>query len=332
MPKVSVNIITYNRAKYLEECLTSIENQNYSDLEIILIDDASTDETFEVIAKFKKFPIKYFKNNTNKGIPFSRNLAISQSNGSFICILDSDDIISENRIEKSLSVFEKDANINLVCGFLQKRGETNYSFDNRLLEPLDIYTSLFFENVIVHSTVMVRKNWIETKLYNEQFALAEDYNLWIKSITCNNVKMIPEVFCFYSFHGGNISIQKADLLKQFYYKIVFQNLLEKFNTPTINLERALFMPNYFFATINEIENFRSIVLKKVSHTEGINKFLFKDLFHKFLINYQSHILNNFLSSTQSYSSFYQYFKNIKNLLFYYSFKNNLRIIKKMLHV
>lgn len=105
LPKISVILSVYQGEKYLKKSIRSIIKQNYENIELIIINDCSTDKTEEIILKLKKKynQIKYIKNSENKGAYFSRNLGIMQSNGDFITIQDADDISDYSRISKSLA-------------------------------------------------------------------------------------------------------------------------------------------------------------------------------------------------------------------------------------
>ena len=97
--KFSIIVPTYNREKYINRCIDSVLNQEYTDLELIIIDDGSTDNTENIISKYDDKRIKYFK-NTNHGIGYSRNFGIDKSTGDYIFFLDSDDYIEEDMLIK----------------------------------------------------------------------------------------------------------------------------------------------------------------------------------------------------------------------------------------
>lgn len=105
-PLVSVNMPCYNCSKYIKQSIDSILNQTYTNFELIIIDDGSTDNSVEVIKEFSDKRIKLFENITNQGIVYSRNRAVENSKGKYIAILDSDDIAYPTRIEKQLNFME----------------------------------------------------------------------------------------------------------------------------------------------------------------------------------------------------------------------------------
>lgn len=115
---VSVIVPTYNREKFLFDCLASIENQTYENIEIIIVDDGSTDLTLEVVRKFKKLSerkLQYFRFEKNGGIPRALNKGYELANGNFQCQLSSDDLWYDTKIEKQMKIFEKeDSKLGLI--------------------------------------------------------------------------------------------------------------------------------------------------------------------------------------------------------------------------
>lgn len=111
---VSVIIPTYNRAGFLEEALKSVLNQTYSNLEIIVVDDGSTDNTKEVLKPFKD-KIKYFYQE-NKGPAAAKNTGLKSANGEYIAFLDSDDLWPSSKIEIQIENISDSENVNIVMG------------------------------------------------------------------------------------------------------------------------------------------------------------------------------------------------------------------------
>ncbi|GAH83893.1 unnamed protein product, partial [marine sediment metagenome] len=114
---VSVIIPTYNRADMVGRAIQSVINQTYQDFEIIIIDDASTDNTREVAREFQEREkrIKYFKHEINKGGGAARNTGIKNSKGEYIAFLDSDDEWYPEKLEKQIEIFNKnDENLGVV--------------------------------------------------------------------------------------------------------------------------------------------------------------------------------------------------------------------------
>lgn len=168
-PLVSVIMTAYNSSGFIRDAIESILNQTYNDLELIVIDDGSVDETGNIVNSFKDRRIKLIRNETNQGQSFFRNLAIKEASGSFIAIMDSVDIAYYNRIDKQINYLIEHPKISICCSWAdsideenQVTGQKRLNFDEDILK-----LKLLFENSIIHPTVMWRKSdFIENKYWN----------------------------------------------------------------------------------------------------------------------------------------------------------------------
>ena len=185
-PKVSVIIPTYNRENLIKRSINSLLSQTNQDFEIIIADDASTDNTAEVIKSFQSDKIRYFRLEENSGQCVSRNRAIQMARGEYIGFLDSDDEWLPEKIEKQLSVFETsdDPKLGAVyCGFIEKdeiKNQTNIINRDNLRG--DIYKSLLQGFCPSTPTMfLVKKKALEkVKGFDENLPTFVDYDLWLR--------------------------------------------------------------------------------------------------------------------------------------------------------
>ena len=132
-PKISIIIPIYNVEKYIEECLVSVFNQTYTNLEILCINDCSTDSTLQKLEQLKSADnrMRIINNEKNLGLARTRNRGIHETKGDYLYFLDSDDILPQNTIEKMLS-YAQEENIDIVVGRLQAfTEEENKRFNRR---------------------------------------------------------------------------------------------------------------------------------------------------------------------------------------------------------
>lgn len=118
-PDISIIIPVYNGENYIKKCIDSLINQTKRDIEIIIVNDGSTDNTEKIIKEYDDERIKYFKNK-NKGIGYSRNFGIIKSTGNYLMFIDSDDYIEENACEELFDRCKKDDLDLLVCDFYRE--------------------------------------------------------------------------------------------------------------------------------------------------------------------------------------------------------------------
>lgn len=187
MPLVSVIMSVYNDSKYLSEAINSILNQTFKDLELIIVDDASTDESLAIIENFrlKDHRIKLLKNDKNLGLTANLNRMIEIAKGDFIVRMDSDDISDLERINEQLKIFQTNSEIELVF-------TENHIIDDsgkllfKAYKPSNIYkiTSLMkYYNYIPHSSVMVSRDFFyKYGLYDKSFKVGQDHELWLRAL------------------------------------------------------------------------------------------------------------------------------------------------------
>ena len=110
MPKISILVAVYNSAAYLPQCLDSLLGQTLHDIEVLCVDDASTDNSLAILRQYaeRDTRVKVFALDENHGIAFARNVALSNASGEFICFVDSDDWLAPNALEAVCKTFTDD--------------------------------------------------------------------------------------------------------------------------------------------------------------------------------------------------------------------------------
>ena len=182
MPRVSVIIPTYNRSDLLKDAIASVLSQNYSDYEIIIVDDGSTDDTQAVVSSYKSPKIIYFFQN-NCGRSAARNSGISLARGEYIAFLDSDDIFMPNKLELQTSFLDAHTSYGMVYSYANNVDENRqfltHHYDGNLSGQ--IYPDMLFirNNFITTPTVMVRAKILsELGGFDVKMHMCEDLDLW----------------------------------------------------------------------------------------------------------------------------------------------------------
>ena len=179
---VSIVITVYNGEKYIKDCLTSLLNQTYKNIEIIVVDDGSIDNSLHKLKAFEKIDsrLKIIKNNINIGITKSLNIGIKKTNGYIIARQDIDEIATKDRIEKQVQylIREKLVLVGSNCinlypnGFMTEWGYYNNAKLNHILK----YRSPF-----PHGTALfIKQIFLDCGGYDENYKTSQDYDLWIK--------------------------------------------------------------------------------------------------------------------------------------------------------
>lgn len=165
-PLVSVNLATYNRAHLVSRAISSVLSQTYLDLEIIVVDDCSDDDTWRIVDKYKKQDsrVKYIRHNTNKKLAVSRNTALRESRGKYIAFMDDDDEwIDRDKISKQVAMLESlPCRTGLICTGVLLVSEDGRRQEKFVRHPADLVAHILARNGIIYSpTVMVRRAIIE---------------------------------------------------------------------------------------------------------------------------------------------------------------------------
>jgi len=209
-PTFSVVIPTYNRGELLRDAIESVLFQTDQDFEIIVVNDASTDNTNEVLYTFTDKRIKKIEIEKSGIVATVRNIGIKESKGSLIAFLDSDDLWYPKKLQKVREVFEKDEKIVLVCHdmLLTRQGKFVFihrygPFENNMYERL-----LFRGNCIGSSATVVRRKAIEKIglfVEDKNFLGAEDYECWLRLSKIGYFYFLSEILGEYRILRNNIS-------------------------------------------------------------------------------------------------------------------------------
>lgn len=198
---VSVIIPCYNAEKYIEMAVRSIMNQTYKNLEILIIDDCSTDDTFNILKRLanEDSRIKLEKNEKNSKIVKTLNKLIDKANGVYIARMDADDISAPERIQKQVEFLENNPEYG-ICGTNAWRIDCNNRIIGKSLLPCDSEDINIVNNffcVFYHPTIMIRAMLYKTNLYREEYLYAEDLELWHRLLKLTKGKNLKESLFYY---------------------------------------------------------------------------------------------------------------------------------------
>ena len=194
---VSVIIPCYNQGKYIEETIQSVLASTYTDLEIIVINDGSSDSLTNNLLKTKEWPKTRIYHTLNQGVSASRNFGIKKSSGKYILPLDADDKIDRTYIEKAIKIFENSSDVLLVYSRAIFFGRKN----KKWLLPEFSMEIMLCQNVIYCSAIFRRSDFDKTGGYNSNMKGGfEDWDFWLSLLEIEgggNVIRIDEPLFFY---------------------------------------------------------------------------------------------------------------------------------------
>lgn len=207
-PLVSVIIPVYNRKSLLDDVIKSVYAQTWKKIELIIVDDASTEDVFPVVKKYHDKGIIYHRLSINSGAPRARNIGVSLATGEYIAFLDSDDTWDKSKIEKQVSVLSQCSSTGLVYTGIRKLSQ-----EGRLLGYKTpnhrgrLFQILLNDNVIGStSVVMLRKEvFLETGGFDEELKSRQDLDLWLRCSKITDIDFVPEPLVNYLVHNDRIS-------------------------------------------------------------------------------------------------------------------------------
>lgn len=208
---ISVIIPTYNRAKTIMRSINSVLNQTYNDIEVLIIDDGSTDETKDVIKNIDDDRIRYIKQE-NSGACVARNHGISIAKGEYIAFHDSDDEWHLDKLEKQLKIMEKN-NASIVCckmiGAKRNGGKKYY--------PCHLKNGFINGNInlfgIGTQTLLAKKEVFEKNKFDPEMPRYQDFELLLRIIQNYNIYYIDEALVNYNIGDDSISVNPVKLEK-----------------------------------------------------------------------------------------------------------------------
>ena len=211
MPKVSVVIPTYNRARFIVDTIHSVLAQSFQDFEIIVVDDGSTDNTAQVVSGL---PVTYIRQE-NQGGPVARNNGLKVARGEYIAFLDSDDALLENALEKGVEVLDRHPEVGFSYGWAYLMDEKGHIFGLRRSRSRHSYVregreeigELIFGNYIPSPTSMIRRSCLEEvgAFDPELRVVSEDFELWVRLAKRYAVAYIAQPLAKYRVHPHSLS-------------------------------------------------------------------------------------------------------------------------------
>ena len=208
-PRITVFMPVYNTAAYLKECIDSILTQSFSDFELLIGDDGSTDSSAEIVSSYSDSRIRFFK--FQHDYIRTLNALLDEAKGEYIAKMDSDDIMHPNRLAIQYKYMEAHSNIDLLGGRMAAfREKTNKTLHEVYVKDGRVTLSDLINGCcICHPTIMFRASAINSPnrfRYNKDMVYAEDYDLWVRLLTCGKkIHNLPEILAYYRLHDSQVT-------------------------------------------------------------------------------------------------------------------------------
>ncbi len=221
-PLISVLLSVYNDDENIKKSIDSILSQSYKNIELLVIDDGSTDNTYEILNGIKDSRVKIFRNKDNLGLTKCLNILIKKSKGQILARQDSDDISLPTRLEVQYNILHKSQLDACTTRAFIKNTKRSIP---RLSHLLPVSFVIKYKNPFIHGTLMVRKNVVlNIGMYDENIEYAQDYKLFVELLKKNyKIKILKNKLYVLNMEN-NISSLKKEEQQNFFRKIQKENL------------------------------------------------------------------------------------------------------------
>lgn len=212
-PRVTVLMPARNAAAFLPASLESIFVQTYRNFEVVVVDDASGDQTSDILAGASDQRLRVFRLERRAGVAAALNAGLGLARGRYVARMDADDIAMPDRLERELELLERERSVGIVGGNLQPvdvQGSPLGAPTNVPTSPGHVRWMLHVHNCVNHPTVVARRDVLEgLGGYRTGAEPAEDYDLWVRAIEVTHIANVPDVVVRYRLHEGSSSTANA---------------------------------------------------------------------------------------------------------------------------
>lgn len=219
-PLVTIGIPNYNYSHYIVETLDSVASQTYPNIELIIVDDLSTDNSIEIInnwiSNYKgNIKIKFIKNKSNVGLTKACNIILKKAKGKYFQPLDADDIILRTKIEKQVPILENSINTALVysnVAVINEKGEvtnadycSRINYDKNEMPSGNIFNDLLTFNFISLPSVLINTEMAKAIGGFDETLRVQDYYMWLKLSKQHNIEYASGNYAYYRVHSISMS-------------------------------------------------------------------------------------------------------------------------------
>ena len=236
MPLVSVLVAVHNDASHVEAAVESVLRQTLDDFELVVVDDASTDETPALLSKYKQVVV--LRNDEQLGLAASLNRGLDAAQGRYVARLDSDDVALPHRLERQVAHISSDGRLAVVGSAVvdvnerDERGRTHVMPSG----PTPLRWHALFSSPFFHPTVLVDREALDGLRYDPEFLESEDYDLWTRLIAVADGDNLREPLVLKRVHAGQASQRRGDVQESFQRRVALREIERV--APAVDAEAA----------------------------------------------------------------------------------------------
>ncbi|WP_069789917.1 glycosyltransferase family 2 protein [Cyanobacterium sp. IPPAS B-1200] len=258
MPLISVIIPVYNGEKTIQETIKSVLQQTFTDFELIIINDGSTDNTLEKIAQIEDDRVKVLS-FANQGVSAARNLGIANSQGDYLAFLDTDDLWTEDKLELQLKALQENKEAVLAYSWINnidKNSKFLRSYSHILLNGY-VYEKLLISNFLgtASNPLIRRKVFAEIGNFEESFPYAEDWDLYLRIAKKYDFVCVPLPQILYRISSNSLSTNTTKMEK--YGLLVIEKNFADISPSLKSLKKSTLSDFYMYLSLKSVEGIPS---------------------------------------------------------------------------
>lgn len=281
MPKISVVIPTYNAINYLPEAVGSVLRQSFTDFELIIVDDGSTDNTAQWVSQLQDDRINLIC-QAHQGKSVARNAGVEAAKADYIAFLDADDIWETAKLEQQFNYLQTHPNIGVVYAWTAIADEDGIPTGHLVASTLegDVWEELIQKNILAcGSTPMVRASCFKTVgLFNRNLPYAQDWDMWLRLAAKYHFGVIPIPCVRYRCHAGNSSKdwRKMKIFSSQVLEQALANLPKQYSSKQESIRAAAYNNLYLYlgwVNFNNKDYDNAYILLREAHRSAPKKIL-----------------------------------------------------------
>jgi glycosyltransferase involved in cell wall biosynthesis len=274
----SVLMANYNNARYIEEAINSVLTQTYSNWELIIVDDNSTDKSVKIVDKFLSDDrIKLIQHKINKGYGASLKTAIDNSSNEIITILDADDKLHHEALEIISKVYRENPDYGFIYSTMWEcNSQLKNCIRNKWIGLVVPKKSNIFNIKISHLKSFRKESYLKTPGFDPKQRRAVDKDIIFKLEEVADFKFVDIPLYYYRWHGKGISQRKSSFIPEFYHYLAkLKAYRRRLNTDIPNFTKKQIYFEYYRITFFKMTHFFIKLYRKLKIRDLVNKFLEK---------------------------------------------------------
>lgn len=327
-PQITVFMAVYNGGAFIKKSIDCVLNQTFKDFELLIINDGSTDNSIEIVNSYSDSRIRVLHNEKNSGERFTRHRGIYEAKGTYLAILDCDDLASANRLELQYNYLKANPEIAVCGGWGVMIDENDTVFGHKIMPCTDtryINIEMLFRNQFINSSVMLKTEVAKEAGGYSSIDIPPDYAFF--SRISENYKMgnIPEFIVEYREHQNGISKTKIVQLREGEIEIL-KNLYKRFDLKDalIKVPHAFIKHEYSEINASEIKAFFEHIIAKNNE----KKFFPKEDFNAVIFNHWYHLIRE----KKCKKCIVTFYKNCKKNNFSLTTKQKRKLFKMYINI